>query len=153
MSNAIQRARQSAGLTQEALAERAGYSVDTIRAWETGGRKCPMDALDILCEILGAPWLAGTYLREIYRSAAEVIPDFRAGVPLAEATAAFISAVLEMTDGRFDRQLLRMVADGRVTADEAPAYREIMDLAERSVVALYELRYAIHRGGDDNGKG
>ena len=37
-SNAIQRARLSNGMTQEALAERAGYSVDSVRAWESGAR-------------------------------------------------------------------------------------------------------------------
>ena len=36
--NAIQRARISKGLTQEALAERSGYSADSVRAWECGAR-------------------------------------------------------------------------------------------------------------------
>ncbi len=36
--NALQRARLSSGLTQEALAERSGYSADSVRAWESGAR-------------------------------------------------------------------------------------------------------------------
>ncbi len=54
-SNSIQRARLCSGLTQEALAERAGYSPDSVRAWESGARTCPPEALDMLGEILAAP--------------------------------------------------------------------------------------------------
>ncbi len=62
--NALQRARISAGLTQEALAERSGYSPDSVRAWESGARMASLEALDILSEVLGTTWLPGVYLRE-----------------------------------------------------------------------------------------
>lgn len=39
--NAIQRARLGKGLTQEALAERCGYSADSVRAWESGATSTP----------------------------------------------------------------------------------------------------------------
>ena len=46
--NALQRARLSSGLTQEALAERSGYSADSVRAWESGARMASLEALGIL---------------------------------------------------------------------------------------------------------
>lgn len=142
-SNAIQRARISSGLTQEALAERAGYSSDSVRAWECGARTCPIDALGILSEILDTPWLTGVYLREVSQSGLdELIPDFKVGRPLPEAAAEYISCVLEMIDGKFDRKLLRMIADGKIGDDEQPIYDEIMDMAARSVKAYYEMRFA-----------
>ncbi len=55
--NAIQRARISKGLTQEALADRAGYSADSVRAWECGARVASIEALDILATCLDAAWL------------------------------------------------------------------------------------------------
>ena len=147
-SNAIQRARLSRGITQEALAERAGYSSDSVRAWESGARACPIEALDILSEILDARWLTVTYLREIYSSGgiAELIPDFRVGRPVAEAAADFIGCVLELVDGRFDRKLLRMVADGKVGDEEQPVYSEIMETASATVRAYYEMRFAARKG-------
>ena len=118
--NAIQRARISKGLTQEALAGRCGYSDDTIRAWESG-------ALDSL------------------------LPDFRVALPLAEAAAGYISAVLELVDSRFDRQLLRMVADGHIDEVEGKDFAALMEVANRVNRAYYEMRFAagiVQAGGD-----
>lgn len=148
-SNAIQRARLRSGLTQEALAELANYSTDSVRAWESGARSCPIDALGILSEILDAPWLTGVYLREVSQSNLnELIPDFTVGRPLPEAAAEYISCVLELVDGKFDRKLLRMIADGKISDDEQPIYDEIMEAAARSIKAYYEMRYA-KRGEDE----
>ena len=83
--NAIQRARISKGLTQEALAGRCGYSDDTIRAWESGARTASLEALSILSECLEAPWLTGVYLREQTNALNELIPAFTVGRPLAAA--------------------------------------------------------------------
>ena len=149
IKNAIQRARLNCGLTQEALAERAGYSDDTIRAWESGARSCPVDALGILSEILEAPWLTGVYLRENYRGGLDaILPDIRIGRPLPEAAADYMACVLEMVDGKFDRKLLRIIADGKITDEEHPVFEEIMAAAEATVRAYYEMRFARH-GGDE----
>ena len=86
-SNAIQRARNSTGLTQEALAERSGYSSDSVRAWESGARVPSLEALNILAESLAAPWLPGVFLREQSAYLNSLIPDFRPGLPVAEAAA------------------------------------------------------------------
>ncbi|HEY7124061.1 MAG TPA: helix-turn-helix domain-containing protein, partial [Ktedonobacterales bacterium] len=52
-STLLRRARRAAGLTQEALAERAGISVDAISALERGLTRAPQhDTLDLLVEAL-----------------------------------------------------------------------------------------------------
>ena len=49
----LRRARRAAGLSQEALAERAGISVDTISALERGLTRAPQhDTLALLVEAL-----------------------------------------------------------------------------------------------------
>lgn len=150
--NAIQRARISRGLTQEALAERCGYSDDTIRAWETGARTASLEALSIVSECLDAPWLTGVYLREQTNALNELIPSFTVGRPLAEAAAEYVSCVLDLVDERFDRKLIRMIADGHIDAMEREDYKVLMDLASKANRAYYEMRFAKEGNGDDDAK-
>ena len=140
--NAIQRARTSKGLTQEALAGRCGYSDDTIRAWESGARTASLEALGILSECLDAPWLSGVYLREQTGALDALLPDFRVAIPLAEAAAEYVSCILELVDRRFDRQLLGMVADGKIDQVESEDFAALMVLAGRVNRAYYEMRFA-----------
>lgn len=148
--NAIQRARLSAGLTQEALAERSGYSADTIRAWENGARFPSMEAVDALVACLQAPWLGTMCLREQSEALAALVPEFTVDRPVAEAAAEFINRVLDMVDARFDRQLLKMVADGRVDELEEEMFQAIMDKADDICTAYFELKFAKGGIGDDN---
>ena len=143
--NALQRARISAGLTQEALAERSGYSADTVRAWESGARLASMDALGILCEALNAPWLPGVYLREQTSALNELLPAFEVDRPLGEAAADYVSCLFELMDQKVDRQLLRMVADGRIDEVERPVFEDILEAAGRANKAYYEMRFAAMR--------
>lgn len=149
--NAIQRARIRSGHTQESLAELAGYSVDSIRAWENGSRSCPLDALGILAEILDANWLTGVYLREQSHRGQldELIPEFTVGRPLSEAGAEFISLVLQFVDERLDRRLLRMVADGKIDDSEQAIYNDILDLGAKLNKAYFELLFAGERGKEN----
>lgn len=143
--NAIQRARIGSGLTQEALAERTGYSPDSVRAWESGARTCPLDALDMLSTALSAPWLTGVYLREHSSALDELIPDIRIGRPLSEAAAEYISRVLDLVDGRFDRKLLRLVADGKIDGEESEIFEEILDMGSKTIKAYFEMRFAARK--------
>ena len=145
--NSIQRARLSKGLTQEALAERCGYSADSVRAWESGARTASMDALGTLAAVLDAQWLPAVYLREQTEALSALIPTFEVGRPLAEAAAAFIGCVMEFMDGHFDRKLLRMVADGHIDAMEAADFAAMMELAARLNRAYYELMFAERKEG------
>lgn len=140
--NAIQRARISSGLTQEALAERAGYSADTVRAWESGMRTATLDALGILSEVLGAPWLTGVYLREQTDALNELIPEFEVGKPQAEAVASYVSCIYDMEEMEVCRTLIRMMADGAIDDVEQPIFDKIMEIAERTTKAYFEMRFS-----------
>ena len=63
-------------------------------------------------------------------------------VPLAEAAAGYISAVLELVDRRFDRQLLGMVAGGKIDQVESEDFAALMEAAGRVNRAYYEMRFA-----------
>lgn len=143
--NALQRARLSSGLTQEALAERAGYSPDSIRAWESGARVASLEALGILSEVLGAAWLPGVHLREQSSALNDLLPDFEVDRPLAEAAAEYVTCLLDLVESKVDRQLLRMVADGRIDEVERPVFEEIMEAAGRANRAYYEMRFAARK--------
>lgn len=145
--NAIQRARLSKGLTQEALAERIGYSPDSVRAWENGTRIASLEALDALTVALDASWLSGIYMREQTAALNALLPDFEVGKPLAQAVAGFITAVLDLMDVKADRKLLQMVADGRIDAAEQTDFDCIMDLAEKVNKAYFEVRFAAKEQG------
>lgn len=141
-ANAIQRARVSTGLTQEALAERIGYSDDTVRAWESGARVASLEALATMQMALGTPWLTGIYLMEQTDALKAMVPDFEVGKPLAQAAAQYLSCVLELVDEKVDRQLLRLVADGHIDDVERPVFDQIMEIAGRANRAYYEMRFA-----------
>lgn len=142
--NAIYRARKLRGLTQEALGTAVGYSPDTIAAFEAGARLAPIEALDNMAALLSADWLTATYLREQYSTGAlaEIIPCFVVGRPLAEAAAEYINAMLDMMDRRFDRELLRMIADGRIDDLEQPVFAAIIEQGAKINSAFYTLKYA-----------
>ena len=136
--NAIQRARICKGLTQEALAERVGYSVDTVRAWESAA----LEALSKLQLVLDAPWLSGIYLQEQTDALKALLPEFEVGKPLAQAAAGYITCVLDLIDNRVDRKLLQLVADGKVDEVEQPVFDEIMAMAAAANKAYYEMRFS-----------
>lgn len=144
--NAIQRARISKGLTQEALAERSGYSADTVRAWECGARTASLDALDTLSLCLDASWLPGIYLREQTDALNELLPEFEVGKPLAQAAATYVGCLFELIDKKVDRTLLRMVADGKIDDLEREVYEDIMSIASRANKAYFEMLYAKREG-------
>lgn len=141
-ANALKRARMRKGITQEALEELSGWSVDSIQAWERSTRMPSLEALSQLALYLDAPWLPDTYLRERVPALSCIIPDYRVGRPLPEAAAEFISCVLDLVDSRFDRKLLRMVADGQIDEVEAPVYDDIMEAAAKINIAYFELRFS-----------
>ena len=141
-TNAIQRARIRSGLTQEALAERSGYSDDSIRAWESGARVASLEALNKLQLALDAPWLTGMYLAEQTNNLHDLLPEFQVGRPLAQAAATYINCILDLMDNRVDRKLLQLVADGKIDEVEQPIFEKILSMAEAANRAYYEMRFA-----------
>ena len=144
-ANPIQMARNMRHKTQEELAELMYVSTDTVQAWERGTRIPDPKTLDTLSDKLDCPWLSLIYLRDRSASMARILPDFTVGRPLPEAAAAYISSVMDLVDIRFDRRLLRMMADGRIDELEAQDYAEIMEASTCMIKAYFDLLFAAER--------
>ncbi len=144
--NAIKRARNSKGITQERAAEMSGYSVDAIQAWEAGTRRASVEVLDTLAVCYDAPWLAGMYLRELSRgSIAQTFPAFQPGMPLPRAVVTLLDTVNQFADHHSDRRLISMAADGKIDAGERAEYDAIME----DLQAIYEAAMALKFAKED----
>lgn len=141
--NALKRARNSRGITQEKAAEMSGYSVDAIQAWEGGSRRASVEVLDTLALCYDAPWLAGMYLRELSQgSVAESMPAFQPDVPLSRAVLALVDKVLRFNERHGDRRLIALAVDGQIDEVERVEYDAIMaDLREICQAAM-EVKFA-----------
>ena len=72
--NIYQNARKSAGLTQEAAAERLGISTESVRAYETGVRVPPNDVVEQMVICYNTQHLAYQHLHETNALAARIVP-------------------------------------------------------------------------------
>ena len=140
----IQMARISRGITQTKLAEMTMYSPDTIQAWESGARIASIPVLDQLSSRMGTHWLTLMYLQELSgeEGIAAVIPRFTPGVPVSEAVAKYISCMQDNVEVRFDRQLLRMVADGHIDQIENSDFDRLLLFGNKIVGAYLEMFFA-----------
>ena len=128
--NIYKTARRSAGLTQEAAAERLDLSVESIRAYETGLRVPPNDIVERMVECYGLQYLAYQHLKETNALMGRVVPQLEPrGV---------MEAVVRLNNrlNRFAREhsadrLLEIAEDGRITEEERPEFEAIVaDLRE-----------------------
>lgn len=142
--NALKRARNSKGITQERLAEMSGYSVDSIQAWEAEIRNPSTATLDLLGICLDAPWLTAVFLREQSESESllDAIPAFTPGEPLTQAVLSLLDQVYKFVDKHSDRRLMAIAADGKITDEERPEFDDVMDDLSGITKAAMALRYA-----------
>ena len=134
--NIYKTARRSAGLTQEAAAERLDLSVESIRAYETGSRIPPNDVVERMVECYGLQYLAYQHLKETNALMGRVVPEL--------TPRGLMEAVVRLTNriNRFGREhsadrLLEIAEDGRITDAERTEFEEIVaDLREIVRVGL-----------------
>ena len=149
--NALKRARLAQGITQERLAEMSGYSVDSIAAWEGGGRTASVPVLELLSVCLGAPWLTGVYLREQAGGALDgVIPEFSPNLGLSQAACELISKIYAFADKHHDRTLIALAADNQITEQERPYYDEIVADLRELQKAILAVRFSQSNTKPDN---
>lgn len=141
--NALKRARNSKGITQEKAAEMSGYSVDAIQAWEAGTRRASLEALERLAIAYDAPWLPQMYLRELSTgSLAETLPEFRPGVPVSQAVLTVLQKLDQFYTQHSDRRLISLAADGVIDEAERSEYDHIMEDLKDLSRAFEELKYS-----------
>ncbi len=132
-------ARQSAGLTQEAIAKKVGVKVDRILAWETGQERPSVAQLRNFAVATKRP-LAVFYLAEAPRSF-DALHDFRAGTSPAGAPATSPDLTFEIRKA-YDRRewALELMSDIQLT----PANLTVsVTLDEDTEVAAGKIRGAL----------
>lgn len=128
--NIYKAARRSAGLTQEAAAEKLGISVESIRAYETGGRIPSNEIVESMVICYNTQYLAYQHLHETNTLAAKIVP------PLQERTMLEVAVRIYNRMNRFAAKhnvdkLMEIAEDGQIDEDERKLFDEIMaDLRE-----------------------
>ena len=139
--NCYKIARRAAGLTQEAAAERLGLSVERIRAYETGQRIPPNEAVERMVILYNAQHLAYQHLRETNALYSSVVPDVQPRTVL-EASAKLTNRIFIFAESHADRRLLRITEDNVIDPGERAEFNAIMEDLQEIVEAALELRCA-----------
>ena len=90
--NIYKSARRSAGLTQEAAAERLGISVESVRAYETAQRIPPNDIVERMVVCYNTQYLAYQHLHETNELMDRVVPELHQR-PVIQTVVALINAI------------------------------------------------------------
>lgn len=144
--NIYQVARKAAGLTQERAAELLNLSVESLRAYETGGRMPPSDVVEAMIDLYGVPVLAIQHIRASAAMARALLPEVQE-MGLPQAAMRLISRIYQFADLHRDRALMRIAEDGMIDENEKPEFDQITEDLDRIMQAAMELRCA-RRGGD-----
>lgn len=135
--NCYKRARQQAGLTQEAAAEVLATSVESLKAYETGHRLPPNWMAASMADVYGAPWLAVEHLQATSGDLG-VMPEIHVqGLPTAVLTLVNRCAGL---DGQL-RQLMRIAEDGVIDEGERDSFDDIAAELAGLIGAAYQVLY------------
>ena len=133
--------RKSAGLTQEAAAERLGISVESLRAYETGQRVPPTEVVELMGICYDAQYLGVQHLRETNSMYSRVVPEVPQ-VGVLEASARLTNRIYAFADSHADRRLMRITEDNVIDANERPEFDDILEDLQEIVEAALELRCA-----------
>ena len=147
--NIYKTCRKSAGLTQEAAAERLGISVESLRAYETGQRVPPNEVVELMVILYNAQHLAFQHLRETNALYNSVVPEVRPKSVL-EASAKLTNRIFAFAESHADRRLMRIAEDDRIDTQERPEFDAILEDLQDIVEAALELRCA-KRGPSEGG--
>lgn len=141
--NDYKTARRYAGLTQERWAEAIGCSVDSVRGYEAGTQTPGDEIVRAMCEISGLPALAYWHICNKSALAADVLPDVDR-LPLPQAVLQLLCAIDEFARGNGD--LIKLAADGKITADEIDEWTDTKKRLDRVVKSAIQVQVA--EGGD-----
>lgn len=134
--NIYKTARKSAGLTQEAAAERLAISVESIRAYETGQRLPHNSIVARMAITYNNLMLGYEHCRSTDDLMASIIPQVEQRT-LMEIVVRLYNRLKRLDEkGSVDR-LLEIAEDGRIDQNEQPDYEAIAkDIRELIQVGL-----------------
>lgn len=135
--NLYQRARLSAGLTQERAAELLNLSPESLKQYEGGRRIPPDETVARMVEVYSCPWLALEHAQatDMLGVMPEVTPR-----PLPMASIALRNRLQDAT-GRLDA-LLRIAEDGVIDEAERPEFDSIVVELRETMAAIYQVIYS-----------
>jgi transcriptional regulator with XRE-family HTH domain len=141
-TNIYQKARKTALLTQEQAAEQLDISVESVKAYELGGRMPPNATVAHMVDLYGTPWLAMAHLQEA-AAPLDVLPPVKVQ-GLSTATLDLIDKATALSDEY--RMLIRIAADGRIDETEIRDFEGIKAAILDVIRAGYQVIYT-----DDSG--
>ena len=134
-------ARKAAGLTQEQAAEALHVSVETVKAWELGGRTPSNTTVAQMCQAYGTPWLALEHLKETAEQL-EVLPSNITRQALPTAAIVLYNRVMAFgVKYRRTEQLLAIAEDGIIDETERPDFDNICRDLDGIVGAALQVKY------------
>ena len=136
--NIYQNARKSAGITQEAAAERLAISVESIRAYENGLRIPPNDIVVQMVICYNAQHLAYQHLHETNTLAARIVPALEPR-GLLEVAVRIYNRMSKFAKGHKVEQLLAMAEDGRIDESERAEFEAFVDELRELIQSGMEL--------------
>ena len=134
-----QKARISAGLTQEQAAEALYVSLRTVTAWEQGEREPTNTTVWQMCQSYGTPWLALEHLK-ISAEPLGILPENIQVQGLPTAVLALINRATALADDY--RRLMRIAEDGVIDETEQPDFSSITDHIQDVIAAGFQVIYA-----------
>lgn len=136
--NIYQAARKSAGLTQEAAAERLDISVESIRAYETNQRIPPNDVVEGMVVVYNGTYLAYQHLHETNALAARFVPELRER-SVIEAVVRIGNSLNKFSKAHNIDRLYEIAEDNRIDSTERAEFDAILDDVGELVKRLMEL--------------
>ena len=137
--NCYKIARRAAGLTQEAAAERLGLSVESIRAYETGGRIPPNEAVERMVILYNAQHLAYQHLRETNELYNRIVPTLE-DRDLIRTAVVLRNRLARLEQRRSLDRLLEIAEDDLIDEDERPEFLAIVTELREIVRGALELQ-------------
>ena len=136
--NIYRTARKMAGMTQERWAEAIGVDVRSIQRYEQG-ETVPDDAIVSAMAMISAhPVLC--YWHMTQRSQlGDVLPEVQ-HIPLAQAVVGLICAISDFNED--EKDLLRVVSDGKIDAHEVMTWEQIRGKLDEVVRCALQVKYA-----------
>lgn len=137
--NIYKTARSAAGLTQEAAAERLGLSVERIRAYETGQRIPPNEAVERMVILYNAQHLAYQHLHETNELYNRIVPALE-DRDLIRAAVVLRNRLARLEQRRSLDRLMEIAEDNRIDEDERPEFLAIVAELREIVRSALELQ-------------
>lgn len=137
--NIYQIARKTAGLTQEAAAERLALSVESLRAYETGQRIPGNDIVGAMMSVYNTQYLGIQHVQAAGAPLPACVQDVQVGLSLESSTIKLVNRWLAFANRHRCDQLLAIAEDGIIDEAERPQFDRIIgELSElvRTTLAL-----------------